>query len=282
MRPIRATPSSDEPSDRTGGPPVRTEQGSSGSAPPHCESCPRQAARGRAWAPASETLPAGPVPAWGPCRRPPRPAPAASCGERGTGRETPPPAGVLPGRAARPRFDRPRSQWLRSPLLPTAGRGRHRLSAAPSRSCRAPRGWAPAARPFWCWRLGAVQHHLLPGDPLQGLIPVGQLAPSGPQGRQFHPEGEPALPGFGRRKARRPHPPPESRYQAREQSVQTGPIVVGRTAVATPDPRRKTRRKERPPRIGHFTGKVRQLQTSSLPLCTLDPVKIMQVGGFVS
>jgi hypothetical protein len=150
MRPIRATPRSDEPSEQTGGTPGRTGQRKYGSAPPHCEFCPRLAGHGRVWALASETPPAVPVPAGGQGQRLLRPAPAASCGAPGTGRATRPPAVVPPRRAAHPRLDNHHARSLLSPRLPAAWPGRHRLRAAPAPICRAPQGWAPSARPFFC------------------------------------------------------------------------------------------------------------------------------------
>ena len=182
MQPIRATPSSDELSERTGGTPVRIGQRNCGSAPPHCESCPPHAGLGRVGALARETPPVVPVPGSGHCRTLHRPAHAARREDQGTGQETLPQAGVPPGCAAPPRFDSQRWHWLRSPRLPTAWPARHRLSVAPSRICRDPRGWDPSARPFFCRLLGAIEQHLIPVDPLQDFITMGQLAPSGPKG----------------------------------------------------------------------------------------------------
>jgi hypothetical protein len=70
MRPIRATPSSAEPSDQTGGTPAQTARRSSGSAPPHCEASRPPAGPCRAGALASESRPAVPVPDSGPCLGP--------------------------------------------------------------------------------------------------------------------------------------------------------------------------------------------------------------------
>ena len=64
--------------------------------------------------------------------------------------------------------------------------------------------------------------------------------------------------------------------------MQTLPVVVGRTPIATPDHRRENRLKERPHVLGHLTGKISQLHALLLPLCFLDPVRITQGGGFVS
>src|SRR3989442_12218177 len=98
MRPIRAIPGSDEPSDRTGGTPVRTEQRNYGSALRHCESCPRQAELCPVGALASENPPAVPVPELGHCRRPHRLGARAKCGDWGPGGGDPPPAVVPPAR----------------------------------------------------------------------------------------------------------------------------------------------------------------------------------------
>ena len=87
MRPIRATPSSDEPSDQTGGTLARTAQRSYGNAPPRCESSRPPAGLSLVWALATESRPAAPVPGLGHCRRPHRPERAASGGGRGTERK---------------------------------------------------------------------------------------------------------------------------------------------------------------------------------------------------
>ena len=128
------------PSDQSGETLAQTARRSYVNARRHCESCPPPVGLCHAWGLASEILPAVPVPEWGHCRRPHRRAPAASCGDQGTGHKPLPQAGVPPARATRPRFDSHRWHWLRSPLLPAAWRGRHRLSAAPSRICRDPQG----------------------------------------------------------------------------------------------------------------------------------------------
>jgi hypothetical protein len=275
MRLIRATPSSDEPSDRTGGTPVRTGQRNYGSVPLHCESCPRPAGLYPGGALASENPPGVPVPELAHCRRPHRPAPAASCEDRGTGRETLPQAVGPPGRAARPRFDSHRWHWLRSLRPLTAWPAHHRLSAAPSHICRDPRGWDRSARPFFCRLLGAIQQHFIPVDSPQSFIAVGQLSPGSPKGIECQPDREPSLHGFVGRQARRQHSPPPPRRQDLEHGMQTLPVVVGRTPVATPDHRRENRRKECPHVLGYLTGKVRQLPTLLLPLCALDPLRIM-------
>src|SRR6266540_3791500 len=280
MPPIRAIPSSDGPSDQSCGRCAQTAQRSYGSAPPHCESCPRPTELCLVWALATESLRAAPVPGSAHCRRPHRLAHAASCEDQSPGRETLLQAVVPLGRAARLLFDNRRSHWLRSRLLPTAWRKRHSLSAVPSRTCRDPRGWGQSARPFFCRLLGAIEQHLIPVDPLQGFIPLGQLSPSSPKGIQFQPEREPPLHGFVGGKTRRQHAPPNPRYQNIEHGVQTLPVVVGRISVATPDHRRKNRLKEPPHLIGHLPGKVGQLHAQTLPLCSLGPVRIMQEGSF--
>jgi hypothetical protein len=272
MPPIPATPSNGGPSDRTGGTPVRTGQRNYGSAPPQCQSCPRQAGLCPVGALASENPPVVLVPALDHCRRLHRPAHAASRGDRGPGQETRPQAGVPPGRATRPRFASHRGHGLRSLRPPTAGRGRHRLRAAPSRICRAPRGWAPSARPFFCRLLGALEHYLIPVDPLQGFRAVGQVSPGGPQGLQCQSDREPSLPGVVGRKARRQQPPPNPRDQDLEQGVQTLPGVVGRTPVATPEHRWENRLKELPHLLRHLTGKISQLHTLLLPSALLTPL----------
>src|SRR5438093_8911046 len=282
MRPIRAIPSSDEPSDRTGGTPVRTGQRNYGSALPHCESYPPQAGLCPVGALASESPLVVPVLELGHCRRPHRLAHAASCGDRGTGRETPPPGGVPPGRAAPPLFDSHRWHWLRSPRPLTAWRGRHRLSAAPSRICRDPRGWGQSARPFFCGLLRAIEQHLLPVDPLQSFVALGQLLPRPAKSILLQPDRETPLNRFGGRKAWGQHLPPDPRHQDIEHGMPTLPVVVGRTPIATPDHRRENRLKERPHVLGHLTGKISQLHALLLPLCFLDPVRITQGGGFVS
>ena len=157
MPPIRATPSSAAPSDRTGGTPVQPGQRNYGSAPPHCESCPRPTALCHVWVLASETPPVVPVPGSDHCRRPHRLTRAASRAGRNTEWTTPPRVGEPLGRAARPRFDSRRWHWLRSPRLLAAWPARHRLNAAPSRIYRDPRGWDPFARPFFCRLLGAIE-----------------------------------------------------------------------------------------------------------------------------
>src|SRR5438093_11224285 len=282
MLPIRATPSSDGLSDRTGGTPARTGQSNYGNAQRRCEFYRPLLGLCRAWALVTETLPAVPVPGSGHCRRPHRPERAASCGGRSTGQETPLQAGVPPGRAARPRFDSHRWHWLPSRLPPTAWRARHRLSATPSHICRDPRGWGRSARPFFCRLLGAIEQHLIPVDPLQSFIALGQLLPRPAKGVVLQPPLKPALNGFVRRKARGQHLPPDPRHQNIEHSVQTLPVVVGRTPVATPHHWRENRLKERPHISGHLTGKVDQLHAPLLPLYSLSPLRIMQKGGFVS
>jgi hypothetical protein len=157
MRPIRATPNSAAPSDRTDGTPGQTVRRSYGSAPPHCESCLRLAARGRVEALASETPLAALAPGWDHCRTPHRPAPAASPEDQGRGRRILPQVGRPPGPAVPPPFDNRHWPWLRSLRPPTAWRAHHRLSAAPSRICRDPQGWAPFVRPFFCRFLGPIQ-----------------------------------------------------------------------------------------------------------------------------
>ena len=281
MRPIRAIPSSDEPSGRSGGTPGQTGRRSYGSAPPRCEACPRPVAHGRAWALASASRPAMPGPASGHCPKPPRPARVASREDQGTGPPTLPWAVAPPGRGARPQFASPHWHWLRLRRLPQAGRGRHRLRAAPSPIGRAPRGWAQSARPFFCRLLGALEQHLIPVDPLQGFIALGQVSPGNPKGLQFQPERKPALPGFVGRTARGPHAPANPRDQDIEQGMQTLAVVVGPTSVATPNPRRQNRGKKLPHLLRHLPGKVSQLPML-LPLCALDPVRITQEEGFVS
>jgi hypothetical protein len=256
MRPIRALPSSDEPSDQPGGTPAQTARRSYGSAPLHCESSRPPTAPCRVWALAAENLPGGPAPESGHGRTPQRPARVVSHAGRDTGQGTPPPAGGPPGRAARPRVDRPRSRWLGSPRLRAAGPARHRLRAAPSRSCREPRGWAPSARPFFCWRLGAVQQHLVPVAPLQGFRALSPLAPRGPKRSPGPPDLQPPLARLGGRKAGGQHPPPHPRDEDGEHGRPTFPVVVGRTPIATPDPWREKRGKEHPHVLGHLPGKV--------------------------
>ena len=244
MRPIRAIPNSDAPSDQTGGTPAQTAQRNYGSVPPHCESCLRPAARCHVWALASETPPIGPVPGSGHCPRPHRPVPAVSRAGRDTGPGPPPQAGVPPGPAARPRFDSPPLHWLRSPRPPAAWRGHHRLRAALSRTCRDPRGWDPSARPFFCGLLGALEQHLGPIDPLQSFIALGQLLPRPAQGLLLQPDLEPPLDRFVGRKAGGQHPPPDSRHQDLEHGLLPRPVVIGRTSVPPPDQWWENRRKE--------------------------------------
>jgi len=282
MPPIRSTPHSDELSDQSDGRCAQTAQRNYGSALPRGESCPRQAGLCPVGARASENPPAVPVPAWGHCRRLHRLAPAARCGEQGTGRKTLPQAVVARGRAARPRFASPRWHWLLSLRPPTAGRGPHRLRAAPCRIGRDPRGWSPSARPFFGRLLGALTQDFIPVAAPECFRALGQRSPSSPKGLQFQPEREPPLPSFVGRKARGQPPPPQSRSQDIEPGVQPLPVVVGGTPVPTPDPRRKNRLKAPPHFLGHLTGKVSQLHTPLLPLCALDPVRIRQVEGFVS
>ena len=259
MRPIRAIPGSDEPSDRTGGTRVRTGRRSYGNARRHCESSRPPAGLCHAWALAAESLPAVPVPALGHCRRPHRPAPAASHADQGTRREPLPGAGAPPGPAARLPFDSHRWHWPLSPLCPAAWPVHHRLSAAPSRICRDPRGWGPFARPFFCRLLGALEQHLGPLDPLQSFIALGQLLPRPAQGLLFQLDLEPPLDRFVGRKAGGQHPPPDSRHQDLEHGLQTRPVVIGRTSVPTPDHWWENRRKEYPHVLGHLPGKVREL-----------------------
>ena len=227
MPPIRAIPNSDTRSDQSDGRCAQTGQRSYGNAPPHCEASPPPAGLCPFGVLASESLPAAPVPERDRCHRPHRLAPAASLEDRDRGRETRLQAVVPPGPTLRPPFDRQRSHGLRSPRLPRAWPGHHRLSAAPSHICRDPRGWARSARPFFGQLLRAVEQHLIPVDPLQGVIAVGQLSPRRPKGVQFQPQCEPALHSFGGRKARRRHPPPDARDQDRAQGVQTRAVVVG-------------------------------------------------------
>src|SRR5262245_56551871 len=272
MQPIRAIPRSDEPSDRSGGTPVRTGQGNYGSAPPHCESGPPPAALCPAWALATESLPDALAPALAHCRRPHQLAPGASCATPPRGRAPLPPAVARPELATLPRFGSHRWHWRRSRLLLTAWPAHHRLSAPPSRICRAPGDWGRSAPPFFCGLLGAIQQHLIPVDPLQGFIALSQLAPGSPKGIQFQPHREPALHGLVGRKARGQHLPPDPGHQDIEHRVQARPVVVGRTAVATPDHRWENRLKERPDVIGHLTGKVSQLHTPLLPSAFLAPL----------
>lgn len=233
MQPIRAIPSSDGLSDRTGGTPARTARRSYGNARPHCESSRPPVGLCRAWALATETLPAVPVPGSGHYRKPHRLARAVSRGDRGTGQETRPQVVAPPRPAARPRFDSHHWHWLRSRLLLTAWRARHRLNATPSRICRDPRGWGLFARPFFCRLLRTIEQHLIPIDPLQSFIALGQLRPRPAKGILLQPPREPALDGFVGRKAGRQHPPPDSRYQNIEHGVQTLPVVIGRTPSGT-------------------------------------------------
>ena len=281
MPPIRATPSSDAPSDRTGGTPARTAQKSYGNARLRSESCPRLAAPCRAWALVTESRRAARVLGSDHCRKLPRPARAASSvgphTARGIGRRV----GRSPGPAAPLPFDTPRWHWLLSRRLLTAWRAHHWLGATPSRICRDPRGWDRSARPFFCRLLRTIEQHLIPVDPLQHVIPLGQLSPRHPKGLHFQPALEPALHGLIRRKPRRHHAPPDSCDQHIEHGVQTLPVVVGRTPIPTPHHRWENRLKERPDLIGHLAGKIRQLQTPLSPLA-LHPMRIKQVGGFVS
>jgi hypothetical protein len=281
MRPIRAIPSSAAPSDRTGGTPAQTEQRSYGSVPPHCESCPRPTARGRAWALASESPPVALAPGWDHCRTPHRPAPAASPEDQGRGWGILPQAVVPPEPGARPPFDTHHSHWLRSLRPPTAWLAHHRLSAAPSRICRDPRGWAPFVRPFFCWFLGAIQQHLLPIDPLQGFVTLGQLSPYGPKGIQFQPDLEPPLHCFVRRKPGGQHPPPNPCDQDGEHGAQTRPVVIRGTSVPTPHHRGENRRKERPHVLGYLPGKVSQLRGNTSWRQRSDRPTIKFQRGFV-
>jgi hypothetical protein len=281
MRPIRAIPSSDEPSDHSGGTPARTAPRSYGSARPRAESCRLPAERCLVWGLVNGSRRAGLVLGWGHCHRRHRPAPGGSCADHHQGRRTRPQAGRPPEPATRPGFDRHRARLLLSLHPPRAWLAHHRLHARPSRICRDPRGSAPSARPFFCWFLGAVEQHLIPIDSLPGFIAVGQLSPSGPKGIQFQPTPEPALHGFVGGQTRRQPPPPNSRHQHLEQGVQTLPIVVRRTPIATPDHRRENRLKEPPHVLGHLSGKISQLHTSLLSLA-FDPGRIKQRRGFVS
>ena len=259
MRPIRAIPNSDAPSDQTGGTPAQIAQSNYGRVPPQCASCLRPAARGHVWARASAPPPLGPVPGSGHGHRPQRPAPAGSRAGRDTGPGTPPQAVVPPGPAARPRFDRPPLPWLRSPRPPAAGRGPHRLRAVLSRTCRDPRGWGPSARPFCCRLLGAIAQPLVPLDPLQSFRALGPLLPRPAPGLLCHPDLEPPLDRVVGRKAGGQPPPPASRHPDREHGRQTRPGVRGRTAVPPPDPRWENRRKEYPHVRGPLPGQVREL-----------------------
>src|SRR6266446_8643952 len=281
MPPIRAIPSNVAPSDRTGGTLVRTGQRNYGSAPLHCESSRLPPALCRVWALANEIPPGVPVPGSGHCHRRHRPAPAGSPADLGTGGETRPGVGEPLGPATRPRFDSHRWHWHPSPQRLTAWPARHRLNATPSRICRDPRGWEPSARPFFCWLFGAVEQHLIPVDPLPGVIALGQLAPRGPKSLQGQPALEPSLHRLVGRKAQRHHPPPNPRHQDLEYGVQTCPVVVGRTAVATPHYRWEQWRKERPHVLGHLPGKVSQWHdhTSWRQRSALSTIK--SHGGFV-
>jgi hypothetical protein len=281
MWPIRAIPSSVEPSDRTGGTPAQTGQRSYGSARLQCESCPRPAERGRVWALASESPPVVPVPGSGPCPRRHRLARVARRAGRGTQRATPPPAAARPRPVRRLRFDSPRWHGRRSPHLLTAWPAHHRLRAAPSHIYGDPRGWDPSGRPFCCGLLGAVQQHFIPVDPLQGFIALGQLAPCAPKGIQFPPDLEPPLHGFVGRQARGQHPPPPARHQAIEHGVQTCPVVVGPPPIATPDHGREQWRQQRPHVLGHPAGKVSQLPGDTSWRQRSDVSRIKSQRGFV-
>src|SRR5437867_575927 len=165
---------------------------------------------------------------------------------------------------------------------PTAWPVRHRLSAPPSRICRDPRGWGQSARPFFCGLLRAIEQHLIPVDPLQGFVALGQLLPHPAKSLLLQPDRETPLNRFVGRKAWGQPLPPDPRHQDIEHGMPTLPVVVGRTPIATPDHRRENRLKERPHVLGHLTGKISQLHALLLPLCFLDPVRITQGGGFVS
>jgi hypothetical protein len=232
MQPIRAIPSSDAPSDQTGGTPAQTAQRSYGSAPPHCASSRPPAARCRVWALATEHLPGVLVPESGHCRKPHQPARAARREDQGRERETLPGAAAPPRLAARLPFDSHRSRLLLSPRLPPAGLARPRLSATPCRICPEPRGWGPSARPFFCGLLGALQQDLLPVEPWQGCIALGHLLPRPAKSRLVQPHLEPALDCLVRGKPLRQHAPPNPRHQDVEHGVQTLPVVVGRSPVA--------------------------------------------------
>src|SRR5437867_8449515 len=282
MLPIRATPSSDGPSDQSGGTPARTARRSYGTAQQHCELYHPPVGLCRAWALATETRPAVPVPGSAHCRRPHPPVHVGSCGDQRTGRGTPPLGVAPPRRAAPPPFDSHRWHWLPSLRPPTAWPGRPRLGAPPSRICRDPRGWGQSARPFFCGLLRAIEQHLLPVDPLQSFVALGQLLPRPAKSILLQPDRETPLNRFGGRKAWGQHLPPDPRHQDIEHGMPTLPVVVGRTPIATPDHRRENRLKERPHVLGHLTGKISQLHALLLPLCFLDPVRITQGGGFVS
>jgi len=265
MQPVRAIPSNAEPSDQTGGTPARTARRSCGSARPQCESSQPPAGLCRAWARAVESLSAVPGPELGQCHRPHRPVRVGSCADRRTGRQTLRPAVAPPGSATPPPFDSHRSHELQSPRPRAAGRARHRLSAAPSRIGRAPRGWAQFARPFFCRLLGAVQQYLIPVDPLQGFRALGQVLPRAAKGILLQPHSQPPLDGFVRGKTRGQHLPTKPRHQHIEHGVQTFAVVRGRTPIATPDPRWENRFTECPHVIGHLPGKIGQLHAQLLP-----------------
>jgi len=281
MQPVRATPSNAEPSDQTGGTPSRTARRSYDSARRHCESSQSPAGLFRAWALAAESLFVVPVPELGHCRRPHRPVRVGSCGDRRRERQTLRPV-VAPPRHATPLpFGSHRSHWLRSPRHRAAWRARHRLSAAPSRICRDPRGWGPFARPFFCRLLGAIQQYLIPVDPLQGFIALGQLLPCSAKGVLLQPHLKPPLNGFVRGKTRGQHLPSNPRHQHIEHRVQTLTVVIRRTPIATPDHRWENRLKECPHVIGHLAGKVCELHPYPPPRL-LGLHTIERWGGFVS
>ena len=165
------------------------------------------------------------------------------------------PGAAPPRLAARLPFDSPRWRWPRSRRPPTAWLGRRTLNARPSHICPDPPGWGPSARPFFCRLLGAVQQDLIPVDPLQGFVALGQLLPGPAKGLVVQPHLEPALDRLVRGKPLGQHPPPNPCHQDIEHGMQTLPVVVGRTPVPTPDHWRENRRKERPHLIGHLRAK---------------------------
>src|SRR5262245_54769246 len=146
------------------------------------------------------------------------------------------------------------------------------LNAPPSRICRDPRGWALSAHPFFCGLLGPVQQHLIPVDPLQGFVSLGESLPGGSECVLLQPDLQPSLHGFVGRKARGQHPPPEPRDEHVEHGMQTCSVVVRGTPIPTPDHRRENRLKERPYVIRHLARKVCEFHPQPLlRLFTLGP-----------
>src|SRR4029453_13763919 len=76
--------------------------------------------------------------------------------------------------------------------------------------------------------------NLIPVDPLELLVLLGELPPGGTKDIALQPACETALDGLVGRPTRGEHLPGDTRDQDKEQAMQTVLVTLGRPAVATP------------------------------------------------